>query len=140
MTELIALILALSALLPQAELRQEPVHFVDIYGVERRELGAMSCVAGETPIVWIAPSASFQTAVEEMLHLYDCLDNGLLDGSPLPAGAVMDWRGDPSTALARLHTMHYRRHPAEAWAEWALRNPAAAREIVQMRLASLERD
>jgi len=131
MTELIALILALSALLPQAELHQEPARFTDIYGVGRHELGAMACVPGETPVIWIAPNAPLTVAVEELAHLYDCLDDGVFNGSPMPAGAVLAWGGTADSAMQRLHTMRYRRHPAEAWAEWVLRNPGQALEIVR---------
>ena len=131
MTELIALILALSALLPQAELRQEPAHFADIYGAMRHERGAVACVSGEKPIIWIAPDASLTVAVEELAHLYDCLDDGVFNGSPMPAGAVLTWGGTADSAMQRLHTMRYRRHPAEARAEWVLRNPGQALKIVR---------
>lgn len=127
MTALIALLLALSAaVLPSVELHEEPIAFRDLYGVERYEDGAAACVPGSKPIVWIARSASLEVAIEELAHAYDCLDDGMMNGSPMPTVSVLKWHGPPETAVARLHVLRYREHPAEAWAAWCLQNPGSA--------------
>lgn len=63
---------------------------VDVLARNPAALGAFDCAAGEG---WVSVTAPMNVVVHELAHAYDCLDNGLLDGSPghpLPAWS-RDW-------------------------------------------------
>ena len=79
-----------------------PVHFVDLYGEERRAPGALSCTPGEPPQLWISAGAGLEVLVHEVAHAFDCLDDGELNGSlarrpaERPAWATdYCWSSDP---------------------------------------------
>jgi len=52
-----------------------------MYGTERYVEGAVDCIDGHA-IVWLSATASESTVAHELAHVYDCVDNGVLDGSP----------------------------------------------------------
>lgn len=52
--------------------------------------------------------------IHEYLHAYDCVDNGAMDGSPLPQDYA---RQSPD--------------PAHLWVYWAMSNPKEAAAIVR---------
>lgn len=58
----------------------EDVRFHDLYGVERTAPAAFEC--GDRPRLLIAPTASIFVIYHELAHAKDCLDDGLLNGSP----------------------------------------------------------
>lgn len=67
--------------------------------------GGLSCKTREA---WLAPSAGLEGAVHELAHAYDCVDDGLLNGSPGHAPDI-DW----GMVCDRLG------HPCPYWnAEW----------------------
>ena len=39
------------------------------------------------PLVVLPRTASFESQIHELAHAYDCKDNGVIDGSPLPSSA-----------------------------------------------------
>ncbi|MPZ97796.1 MAG: hypothetical protein GEU80_00435 [Dehalococcoidia bacterium] len=58
-----------------------PVEFTDLYGSVRTAEAAVGCPGGH-PELWLSPSVSLETLVHELAHVYDCVDNGAMDGSP----------------------------------------------------------
>ena len=61
-------------------------------------------------LLWWPPEWRDPLVVHEYLHALDCLDDGLLNGSPLPFPPVTD-------------------DPAHEFVNWALANPAQAIEL-----------
>ncbi len=59
-----------------------PVRFTDLYGSERVAEAALGCTPEGTPELWFSPTVSTGTLVHELAHAVDCLDNGVMDGSP----------------------------------------------------------
>lgn len=73
----------------------EPVRFVDLYGQEREEPAALACAPGLPPQLWIGRGLTLDIFVHELAHAYDCLDDGLLNGSPMPRPEQRpDWVSD----------------------------------------------
>ena len=99
-------------------LHAEPSQFVvvaDERGVEHRAVAAMECRddgSGESDI-WLAVDrpwvAVVMTLTHELAHAYDCLDDGEVNASPLPADA-------------QLHSILYGCHSslAEVYACWVV--------------------
>lgn len=58
----------------------EDIRFRDLYGNERTATASFEC--GPKPVLRIAPTASILTIYHELAHAKDCLDDGLLNGSP----------------------------------------------------------
>ena len=58
-----------------------PAVFTDVYGVQRAAEASLACTEGH-PTLRIAPDATLSTLVHELAHAQDCLDDGMLNGSP----------------------------------------------------------
>lgn len=56
---------------------------VDIYGRERQAPAAMDCFEG-VPHVWLGDGVTFEIFAHELVHAYDCVDDGEMNGSPWP--------------------------------------------------------
>lgn len=98
------LILLLSALLSAVG----TVHVIPVDRVDGATYCAPGVVTVEMPV-----SATPTLLVHEYLHVYDCLDDGELNGSPYPDGGLQ-WADDPP----------------HVWVYWALGHPEqAARQI-----------
>ena len=86
MSALVALYIALwSAVGPSVHIHEldAPVQFVDLYGNQREAPGATGCSPARGADLWFGPSADLEIVVHELAHAYDCLDDGVLNGSPI---------------------------------------------------------
>lgn len=86
MSALVALYIALwSAVGPSVHVHEldAPVQFVDLYGNQREAPGATGCSPARGADLWFGPSADLEIVVHELAHAYDCLDDGVLNGSPI---------------------------------------------------------
>jgi hypothetical protein len=71
-----------------------PVPITDLYGSHRGAEAATGCTRGR-PTIWLASTASVETLVHETAHAYDCIDDGLINGSPgLRPAARPAWASD----------------------------------------------
>lgn len=87
MSALVALYLALWATVSPGTVVHEldgPVHFVDLYGNDRQTQGALGCDSIAGAELWLGPNIDLETLVHELAHANDCLDDGILNGSPMP--------------------------------------------------------
>ena len=73
--------------------------------------GKATCYNG-IPVIYQSLEPNMSTVVHEYLHAYDCLDNGYMDGSPLP----VEYLGTT-------------KDPAHLWVYWAMSNPTEATTI-----------
>ena len=85
---LAATVLALLSLLPANSfafrVMDGPFFYVDGYGNLRTELIATGCTSKGGAIVFLPTAgASLDELVHELAHAYDCIDNGVMDGSPI---------------------------------------------------------
>lgn len=64
------------------------------------------------PAILFGAGVDSSVQIHEYLHAYDCADNGVMDGSPLPS----EYTGGPDVA--------------HLWVYWAMGNPREAAKIV----------
>ena len=60
-----------------------PVRFTDLYGSEREAAGAVGCPEGGPAHLWLSLGVDTETLVHEMAHVWDCVDDGLMNASPI---------------------------------------------------------
>ncbi|MEZ4501536.1 MAG: hypothetical protein R3C39_02805 [Dehalococcoidia bacterium] len=59
------------------------VKFTDLYGNAREAEAALGCPSDGAPIMWLGTGVRLETIVHELAHAYDCLDDGLMNASPI---------------------------------------------------------
>jgi hypothetical protein len=60
-----------------------PVSFTDLYGSERHAAAALECRPGGRPVLYLSPTADLETVLHEFAHAYDCIDDGVMNASPV---------------------------------------------------------
>ena len=83
MSALMALVLALWQVLgPQTVVQEQTtaVAFIDLYGAQREAVEAVSCDNGH-PTMHFGPGARTSDFAHALMHVGDCLDDGLFNGS-----------------------------------------------------------
>ena len=60
-----------------------PVRFTDLYGSEREAAGAVGCPGDGQAHLWISRGVDMETLVHEMAHVWDCIDDGKMNASPI---------------------------------------------------------
>lgn len=86
MTAIVSLILFLLSFFQGAVVyhpAEGPIEGTDVYGRERQALAAMDCIDG-VPHVWLARGVTLEMFAHELVHSYDCVDDGVMNGSPWP--------------------------------------------------------
>ena len=79
---LVAQLLALVA--GQVDVRTMDSDFLitDLYGQRRLAEAAFDCAEEGRPTLWLSKTAPEETHAHELAHAVDCLDDGMLNGSP----------------------------------------------------------
>lgn len=84
--------------------QEGPVLFYDAYGIHRATSAGFACAEG-IPFLWVQPDVTLDVLVHELAHAYDCIDNGILDGSPISRPATHPaWASDYCWVL---HSEYY---------------------------------
>ncbi len=60
-----------------------PVRFTDLYGSEREAAGAVGCPGDGKAHLWVSRDIDLETLVHEMAHVWDCIDDGEMNASPI---------------------------------------------------------
>ena len=60
-----------------------PVRFTDLYGSAREAAGAVGCPGDGKAHLWISRDVDMDTLVHEMAHVWDCIDDGQMNASPI---------------------------------------------------------
>jgi len=73
-----------------------PFGFYDGYGNPRVESSAVFCAVGHMPTLALSRSGvTLPVLAHELAHAYDCLDNGVMDGSPATRPSIRpQWASD----------------------------------------------
>ena len=104
---MLGLLLLLSAILPYTE-------GVPIYTNPNTQFGKAYCAEGYS-FIELPSNPDPVLLVHEYLHVYDCKDNGSMDGSPYPYPEHF--------SMKLIEPGHY-------WVYWALSNPEEAIKII----------
>ena len=64
------------------QLEASPIRFTDLYGEAREAPAALYCSPEGLPTLMMTSPMSTRVLVHEMAHAWDCIDDGVLNGSP----------------------------------------------------------